>query len=72
MKNHSNCSKCGSSNILKIEGQQGLFGTGNIIPIESTFKRKSVKVNRYVCCACGFSEEWIDMQDIPLLEEKFR
>lgn len=72
MKNQSKCPKCGSSNILKIEGQQGPFGTGNIIPIESTFKRKSVKVNRYVCCDCGFSEEWIDTQDIPVLEERFR
>ena len=72
MKNNNKCAKCGSSNILKIAGKQGLYGTGNIIPIESTFIRKSVKVNRYVCCACGFSEEWIDMQDIPLLEDKFR
>jgi len=23
-----------------------------------------VNVNRYVCCSCGFTEEWIDLEDI--------
>lgn len=47
------------------------MGTGNIILIESIFRRKSVKANRYFFCACGSSEKWIDMKDIPLLEDKF-
>ena len=24
----------------------------------------AVKVNRYICCNCGFTEEWIDKEDI--------
>ena len=26
-----------------------------------------VKVNRYICCNCGFSEEWIDEEDIETI-----
>jgi hypothetical protein len=31
-----------------------------------------VKVPRYLCLECGYSEEWIDLEDLPVLEEKFR
>ena len=31
----------------------------------------AVLVHRYVCCACGYSEEWIDKEDIPRLKEKY-
>ena len=26
---------------------------------------------RYVCETCGFSEEWIDLHDIPKLKKKY-
>ena len=32
---------------------------------------EAVLVHRYVCCACGYSEEWIDKEDIPRLKEKY-
>jgi len=28
-----------------------------------------VDVNRYICCSCGFTEEWIDLEDIKRLKE---
>ena len=28
-----------------------------------------VVLHRYVCCNCGFSEEWIDTNEIQLLKE---
>ena len=31
-----------------------------------------VKVPRYLCLECGYSEEWIDPEDLPVLEEKYR
>jgi hypothetical protein len=24
----------------------------------------AVNVNRYICCTCGFTEEWIDKNDL--------
>ena len=31
----------------------------------------AVLVHRYVCCKCGYSEEWIDRKDIQTLKDKF-
>lgn len=31
----------------------------------------AVPVHRYVCCSCGFSEEWIDQNDLQKLRERF-
>ncbi|MPQ45232.1 hypothetical protein [Clostridium tarantellae] len=71
MKNTGLCPKCNSSDILKVKGSAGAYGTGNNIMIGvSIFS--AVKVNRYVCCNCGFSEEWIDKEDIIKLKKKFK
>lgn len=29
----------------------------------------AVLVDRYICCECGYSEEWIDTSDIPKLKK---
>lgn len=68
MKNTNTCPKCGSRDILKIPGYTGAYGSGNNIPL--TFS--TVKVHRYLCCNCGFSEEWVNVEDIPRLENKFK
>ncbi len=71
MKINKKCPKCQSEDILFIPGNIGTFGTGNNIPIGiSTLS--SVLVERYVCCECGFSEEWIDVSDVKKLEKKYR
>lgn len=71
MKNSRICPKCGGSNILRIEGNSGAYGSGNNIAVGFTIFTY-VKVHRYLCCDCGYSEEWIDKEDIPKLEKKFR
>ena len=68
MKKSNICPKCGSNDILMIPGSSGAYGVGNNIPLFFSY----VKVNRYLCCTCGFSEEWIDEKDIGKLKEKFR
>ena len=65
------CPKCGNSNIIRIEGQAKAYGAGNNIPVGMTIFTY-VKVPRYLCLECGYSEEWIDQEDLPVLEEKFR
>ena len=53
-----------------IPGNSGAYGVGNNIQVGwSTFS--AVLVDRYVCCGCGFSEEWIDEKDIAKLKNKF-
>jgi len=71
MKRTKICPKCNSSNILRIEGQSKAYGAGNNIPVGMTIF-SSVLVHRYLCCTCGYSEEWIDKADIPKLIEKFK
>lgn len=63
MKNTKICPKCQSADIVRIDGYSGAYGTGNnIMTGLSVFS--AVNVNRYICCRCGFTEEWIDKDDI--------
>lgn len=66
MKNTHICPKCKSEDIVRVPGSDGV---NNIQVGWSIFS--AVMVHRYVCCECGFSEEWIDKEDIPKLKEKF-
>lgn len=63
MKNRKICPKCNSTDIIKVPGKAGAYGVGNNIQTGwSNFS--AVLVHRYVCCACGYSEEWIDKEDM--------
>lgn len=70
MKNTCKCRKCGGTHILEVPGSSGAYGAGNNIQVGWT-TMSAVLVNRYVCCSCGYIEEWIDPDDIPALEKKF-
>ena len=65
------CPKCKGTDILRIEGQVGAYGSGNNIMTGMTIL-SAVLVHRYVCCDCGYSEEWIDKTDIKKLKERFK
>ncbi|MPW26439.1 hypothetical protein GC105_11625 [Alkalibaculum sp. M08DMB] len=71
MKNTKTCSKCNSKNIIRIPGKAGAYGSGNnIMTGMSIFS--AVKITRYLCCECGYSEEWIeDKKDIDKLIVKY-
>ncbi len=71
MKNTHTCPKCKSGDIVRVEGSTGSTGSGNHIQVDwSIFS--AIPVHRYVCCSCGFSEEWIDQEDVRKLKEKFK
>lgn len=63
MKNSKICPKCNSINIVRIDGFAGAYGSGNNIPLGITIL-SAVNVNRYICCDCGYTEEWIDRADL--------
>ena len=67
MKNLKYCPKCQSTNIVRIDGHVGSYGSGNNIMTGATIF-SAIKVNRYICCHCGFTEEWIDREDIEKVE----
>lgn len=56
MKNNVSCPKCGGTEIIKIPGKAGAYGSGNNIMIGMTIF-SAILVNRYVCSDCGYSEE---------------
>lgn len=70
MKIHGVCPKCKGDDIIRIEGQSRAYGAGNNIQVGFTIF-SAVKVHRYLCCSCGYSEEWIDKEDIEKLKKKF-
>ena len=64
MRDSHKCPKCGHNEILRIEGFVGAHGIGNNITAGVTVF-DSVKLPRYVCCRCGYLEEWVDRGDLP-------
>ncbi len=70
MKNKRICPKCNSSDILLVPGKAGAYGSGNNIQTGMTIF-SAVLVHRYICCSCGYSEEWIDKEDIRKLKKKY-
>ena len=62
VKNSKTCPKCQFTEIIRIPGNVGAFGAGNNISVGATIF-SAVKVTRYLCASCGFSEEWIDSTD---------
>ena len=67
MKNTKKCPKCQSTEIARFNGGAGVNSSGNYIVAGSTILFSSVGVHRYVCCNCGFVEEWVDKEDIEYL-----
>lgn len=68
MKNTKICPKCGSCEVVRVDGYAGAYGSGNNIMTGHTIF-SAIDVNRYVCCGCGFTEEWIDREDIEKLKK---
>jgi predicted RNA-binding Zn-ribbon protein involved in translation (DUF1610 family) len=65
------CPKCGSHDIAVIPGGVRVDGADNIIMVGWTIL-SSIKVTRYLCCECGFSEEWVDdPEDREKIREKY-
>lgn len=71
MKRTRICPKCAGTDIIRVEGKSGAYGSGNNIQTGLTIF-SAVLVHRYVCSDCGFSEEWIDKEDVHKLKERFQ
>ena len=68
MKNTKKCPKCVSADIVRVDGFTGPYGSGNNVMLGASIF-SAVKVNRYICCTCGFTEEWIDTEDLGKVKE---
>ena len=57
------CPKCGSKDIFVIDGHADAYDAGNNIPYDSTIFIY-IPADRYICGACGCSEEWLRQEDL--------
>ena len=66
MKNTGICPKCGSTDV-----HRALHSNSNSIrPVEGSLMA-AVYTTHYVCRSCGYVEEWVAPQELPLLQRHF-
>jgi hypothetical protein len=62
MKTTRTCPKCRSTDVLRIPGgPKGWTATGYNVIVAGM--GHNIFVTRFVCAACGFSEEWIESKE---------
>ena len=66
MKHSKKCPKCGSDRVLKAMGAEMRERGENILPL-GLFDW--ARIDRWICCACGYSEEWVDADMLGEVEK---
>jgi len=66
MKNTGTCPKCGSKDVHRALHSN----TNNIRPVEGGLM-STVYTTHYVCRNCGYIEEWVAPQELPMLQRHF-
>lgn len=61
MKNTKRCPKCGSENIACVPDNAHRY-LANSIAINDIAWVRRIPVARYVCCDCGYVENWVETQ----------
>ena len=59
MKNTKRCPICGSTDVIRVPDNAHRY-LANSICITKFAWVKRVPVARYVCCACGYVENWVE------------
>ena len=60
MKNTGACPKCGSADIVRVPDNSHRHASGNNIYTSKLTLVGKIPVIRYVCCACGYTENWVE------------
>ena len=58
MKQTLCCPKCGSREIVRVPDHPGRHASGNNIETTTWTLLGKIPVIRYVCCGCGYVENW--------------
>ena len=71
MKNTSVCPKCGSHDIVRVPDDAHRY-LANSIAITNVAWVKRIPVARYVCCGCGYVENWVEQRhELKELKRRF-
>lgn len=60
MRHTGRCPKCGSGDIVRVPDHPGRYASGNNIYTSSVTLFGKIPVIRYVCCGCGYVEDWVE------------
>ena len=60
MKNTRCCPKCHSENIVRVPDNPSRYTSGNNIYTTTVTLFGKIPVIRYVCCNCGYVENWVE------------
>ncbi len=71
MKNTKCCPKCNSENIVRVPDNAHRY-LANSIAITNIAWVKRIPVARYVCCDCGYVENWVENRhELTKIKETF-
>lgn len=62
MKNTAACPKCSSRDVVRVPDRPGRYASGNNIYTSTLTLSGKIPVIRYVCCTCGYTENWVETQ----------
>ena len=68
MKHTKQCPKCGSTDIICFPNSGFPADSAHGILPGLTIM-SCVQVHRYICCSCGFTEEWVNKNSIETLKQ---
>lgn len=72
MKNGSPCPKCASRRVIRVPDNPRRHASGNNIYTTSATLLGKIPVIRYVCCDCGYVENWVETRrELEKIEEAF-
>lgn len=60
MMQTAKCPKCGSGDIVRVPDNPARHASGNNIYTSTFTLMGKVPVIRYVCCQCGYVENWVE------------
>lgn len=73
MKNTRICPKCHSSDIVRVPDNPRRYSSGNNIYLSTLTLARKIPVIRYVCCECGYLENWVEIQaEREAIRNRFR
>jgi len=73
MLNSKTCPKCRSSDIIRIPGKIGRYGSDQANILVGWTIYNVAKVTRFLCASCGFIEHWVESaDDLATVKKKYR
>ena len=71
MKKTNVCPKCGGTDIVKVPGTASGRRGFNCNEVPLGLFIGTAPVDRFVCCTCGYSEEWLRKSNLDDIRERW-